>query len=470
MGLPDYVTEIITTLGELKFAVVCITQKPVSPDTLTAAYPPNLNTMLNICTDNSVVYTAPTPMKKNKGEMWHNIYQFYRVPLEEKRRYMEKIIEGLAVDEKRVLNMKDIRNSKELWNLIIEDYKRKGLQIPFLNYYKIFQVTQLPLFKMLNAAIPPAKLYHVFSGLYANWVGVLAKQKFGISLIIDERDTGCACTYLSHGSVLHLCLEPRSLQVLQELHSSTLELVTNLSHGYADVLVTKHAEPQKEAAINNAKHIPKIVQIQEGIEPSVGESDGKAFIQKSKRFLVGMVARFMVRDDIKTYIRACSIIASEMENVFFTIYAVDRTDEEYFLECRSLTNNLNMAFKMEIIDGHTAQAPPTDLDVLVCTSLDNGYAPVLMKAMNLGIPLVCTNRGNTAELVHGDGKEDSALGECGFLTEIGNPDQIASAVMEILKDKGLRKAMGRAGRRRIENYYLKEDNIKKYAKLYEDFI
>jgi glycosyltransferase involved in cell wall biosynthesis len=470
LGLPPHVTEIITTLREITFAVVCITQKAVSPDILTTAHPPNLNTLLNICTDNSVVYTAPTPMKKNKGEMWYNICQFYRVPPAEKRRYMEKMIEGLAVDEKRVLNMKDIRDSKELWNLIIEEYQKLDLKIPFLSFYKIFQVTQLPLFNLLNAVIPAAKLYHVFSGLYANWVGMLAKQKYGTSLVIDERDTGSACSYLSHGSVLHLSLEPRSLQVLHELHSATSEMVTRLSRGYADILVTKHAEAQKEAAFDDVEQAPKIVHIQEGIDPSAEGSSGEALLQKTKRFLVGLVARFMARDDIKTYIRACSIIAAEMENVYFAIYAVERADEEYLLECTSLRNNLNLSFKMEITDGKAAQVPPADLDVLVSTSLDDGYADVLMQAMNLGIPLVCVNRGNAAELIHGDGREDSALGESGFLTEIGNPDQIASAVMEILKDKRLRKAMGRAGRKRIETYYHKEANIQKYAKLYEDFV
>lgn len=469
-GLPNYVTDVIGALPELSFAVVYITPKSVPADSLAAAYPQNLNTLVNVCTDNPEIHTAPTPFKKYARYTWEDISRFYTAPLEEKSQYVEKIIDSLAIDEKRVLNMKDIFFSKELWELIIADYKKKELQIPFLNYFKIFHLTQLPLFKIMDAAVPPAKVYHAFSGLYSNWLGVVAKKKYTSTLLIDERNNESVYGYFSNDRIIHLSLEPQSLQVLHDLHAATMNMVKYLSYRFSDILVTKHTEPQTDETGDFQKILPKTVQIQEGIEPASGIRHNGRSSQKPRRFLVGLVGSLVPGDDIKTFIRACSMIAADMDNTVFKIYAVPPIDEEYLLECISLRNNLNLAFKLEFVTEAQETLLPADTDVLVSTSLHNRNYRVLMEAMHRGIPLVCTGRGDTPELIHGDGKEDSALGECGFLTGIGNPEQVALAVMEILKDKKLRKAMGRTGKKRIETYYQKEANLKKYARLYEDFL
>ncbi|MBN1798128.1 MAG: GT4 family glycosyltransferase PelF [Spirochaetales bacterium] len=475
--LPRYVTDLITTLNELRFAVVFITPKPISSDVVITSYPGNLNTFINICLDNSIVCKNPAPQKKYFYEMWKTINQFYRAPLVEKKNFLEQMIDGLAVDEKRVLSTKDIIFSKQMWNLIIEDYRIKELHIPFVNYYKIFYSTQGSLFQLMNAHIPRAKLYHVFPSLYTVWAAFIAKRKYCTPFILDERDTDAIATfmdvksnYLAYNQMLLSSMDPPSLAVLHDLYAATCDSVEYLGYSCTDMLITQFAEQQREERDDLREVMPKMVQIQAGIKFSETPKKNKTGTQKTKRFLVGLIGRFIPEDDIKTFIRACNIVAAEKENVDFKIFGLEQSDETYLLECKYLRNNLDLALRMEIINDYRPEELWNEIDVLVSTSLDKGHYNFLLEAMSSGIPLVATNRGVHAELIHGDGTDDTGLGECGFLTDIGNPEQIALAVLEILKDKKLKASMGKVGKKRIENHYSRETNFKKYLKTYQDYL
>jgi len=51
-------------------------------------------------------------------------------------------------------------------------------------------------------------------------------------------------------------------------------------------------------------------------------------------------------------------------------------------------------------------------------------------------------------------------GETGYLVEIDKPESIADAILELVKDDGLRKYIGRNARFQLEQYYT-------WDKLYE---
>jgi glycosyltransferase involved in cell wall biosynthesis len=475
--LPHYVIDLITALKELQFGVIFVTQKPMASDAVITNYPLNLNTLINVCVDNAIVYKSATPQKKKFYDIWKTINHYYRAPLNEKKNYLEQMIDGLAINEKRVLSTKDILFSKQMWNLITEDYQKKDLHIPFVNYYKIFYHTQGSLFQLMNINIPQAKVYHVFSSLYTLWIALIAKRKYCASLILEERDTDSIAGfmditshYVSQHNVLLLSLDPQSLAVLHELYKETCDAVKYLGYSYTDILVTQYGGQQRDENQMYQDLIPHTVQIQEGIKLKEDEKKEKTGSQKKKRFSVGLVGRFIPEDDIKTFIRACHIIAAELDCAEFKIFALAQTDEAYLLECINLRNNLDLALRLEIITEFEEEELWQDIDVFVSTALNNKYSFFILKAMNSGFPLVATSRSVHTELIHGDGRDDSNLGECGFITDIGNPLQIARAVMEILEDKRLKKSMGKVGKKRTEMYYSKEANLKKYLKIYNDYV
>jgi glycosyltransferase involved in cell wall biosynthesis len=65
--------------------------------------------------------------------------------------------------------------------------------------------------------------------------------------------------------------------------------------------------------------------------------------------------------------------------------------------------------------------------------------------MAVGTPVVAADSGGIAEIVEG--------GVTGHLAPPGNVDAFAAAVLELLRDPGLRQRMGAAGRHRAERLF-----------------
>jgi glycosyltransferase involved in cell wall biosynthesis len=86
----------------------------------------------------------------------------------------------------------------------------------------------------------------------------------------------------------------------------------------------------------------------------------------------------------------------------------------------------------------------TALDIFVLTSLWEGLPRVLPQAMAIGLPIVCTRAGGSAEAVMHDIN--------GFLVDSGNPEEQADMVNILIHNPELRKRMGEEGRRRAYEY------------------
>lgn len=72
-----------------------------------------------------------------------------------------------------------------------------------------------------------------------------------------------------------------------------------------------------------------------------------------------------------------------------------------------------------------------------------GMPPV--EAMSFGVPVVATRSGGIVETV-----ED---GKTGLLTEPGDSDALAGAILRLLDNDNLRKTMGQAGRKRVMKFF-----------------
>lgn len=76
-------------------------------------------------------------------------------------------------------------------------------------------------------------------------------------------------------------------------------------------------------------------------------------------------------------------------------------------------------------------------DVVVMCSLWEGFGLVVAEALHLGRPVVATDVGPVAEMVHD--------GETGRLVPVGRPDALAAALADLLDDPEGAAAMGAAG-------------------------
>jgi len=82
-------------------------------------------------------------------------------------------------------------------------------------------------------------------------------------------------------------------------------------------------------------------------------------------------------------------------------------------------------------------------EAAVVPSLYEGFSIPAVEAMACGTPLVASRGGALPEVV----------GDCGVLVEAGNPSDLAAALGSLLDDEPRRRALGAAGRRRVEDRF-----------------
>lgn len=98
-------------------------------------------------------------------------------------------------------------------------------------------------------------------------------------------------------------------------------------------------------------------------------------------------------------------------------------------------------------------------DVIVSSSRWEGMPNVLMEAMAAGKPVVATAVGGTPELVVNK--------ETGFLVEPGDADSMAGRIAELLANSEIAKAMGRAGKIRIEKDFTIDSMVSRTVAVYQ---
>ncbi len=103
-------------------------------------------------------------------------------------------------------------------------------------------------------------------------------------------------------------------------------------------------------------------------------------------------------------------------------------------------------------------------DIFLFPSFEGG-GMVVLEAMAAGLPVVCLDYGGPGEMV---------TDECGIKVKPIIPDQtikdLSDALLKLANDPELRKKMGQAGRKRVEEHYTWEKKGEVIRKVYEEVL
>jgi glycosyltransferase involved in cell wall biosynthesis len=102
------------------------------------------------------------------------------------------------------------------------------------------------------------------------------------------------------------------------------------------------------------------------------------------------------------------------------------------------------------------------MDISVLTSLSEGLSMTLLESMSHGLPVVATRVGGNPELV--------TDGETGWLVPAKDVGAFASRVIALLQDPALRRKMGAAGRRVVQERFDITDTSRAYEELYASIL
>lgn len=155
--------------------------------------------------------------------------------------------------------------------------------------------------------------------------------------------------------------------------------------------------------------------------------------------VVGSVARLVPDKGLECFLDAAARVAALNERVRFLI--VGGGPLRPALEQQA--QRLGIAERV-IFAGVRSDIPAqmAAMDLFVLPTLREGFGVVLAESMAMEVPVVASDIPAVLEVV--------ADGETGILLPPGDPERFAVAILDLLGDETRRRAMGAAGRRRVE--------------------
>lgn len=131
------------------------------------------------------------------------------------------------------------------------------------------------------------------------------------------------------------------------------------------------------------------------------------------------------------------------------------------LELKELTRKLNLEKRVKFAGYVDALNDYyNSADIFVFPSLKEGFGMALVEAMASGLPVISTNTSAIPEVV----------GNAGILVEPRNSEALREAIITLIEDAGLRKELGRKGRKRVEENFTWDKVASKMLRIYEEAV
>jgi L-malate glycosyltransferase len=172
--------------------------------------------------------------------------------------------------------------------------------------------------------------------------------------------------------------------------------------------------------------------------------------------IVGNVAALVGHKGQRHLIEAARLVLPQMPDARFVIAgegelrpALERQIKDHHLEKHVLL----VGFRPDVLSLHKA------FDIFVLSSVTEGLGTSLLDAMAAGKPIVATRTGGIPEVV--------IDGETGLLVPPRDDEALADAIVRLLKDAGLRRAMGEAGRARARDLFSLERMVQNTLNVYQ---
>ncbi len=193
--------------------------------------------------------------------------------------------------------------------------------------------------------------------------------------------------------------------------------------------------------------------IYNGIEPV--KKKAKPF-SKENEVLIGSIGTLNEQKGMQYLIKAMPAVLKEFPNAKLEIigegYYKDRLQR--LVKSMKLTRQVKFTGFLKDVYEELEK-----LDLYVQPSLSESFGLAILQAMSVGLPVIATKTGGVPEVVT-DGKT-------GLLVEPKNSGQLASAVLEILRDKEKAISMGKLAAEDATLKFSLKDMVEETEDVYE---
>jgi polysaccharide biosynthesis protein PelF len=474
-GVSSWIHGLITNLPDFTFSLVHLSSAPVADRVAQYVLPANVIGVHDLYLQD-FAELPPGPSGRRCPEAWQAVRELHTALGEGRACDHAAVFSHLAGQDAKGLTTADLFFSRESWDLLVARYEESCPEVPFVDFFWTFRATHAPLFRLLEAPLPPARIYHTPSTGFSGLLGAMGKLRSGAPLIVTEHGI---YTHEREIEIAHADWIPEQVRADHRLETeedffrtwwnAMFRFMTRVSYDRADEIISITQSNQRYQLLDGADPA-KMRVIPNGVDVDRFRAVRSSLARQSDTFSVGFVGRVVPIKDVKTFIRAINIVKGTIPTVTAAIVGPTEEDAEYFAECQQLVELLGL----ESVVRFTGRADVRDyykhLDVVVLTSLSEAQPLVILEANSAGIPIVTTDVGACRELLHGITPEDQAIGPSGLLTHVASPQETAEAIIRFWRDEELRLRMAAAGQERVRAFYQQEDLYTTYREMYRHYL
>lgn len=379
---------------------------------------------------------------------------------------------------KKAPNLRNLLADREAWDLLTRLYDERCPGESFIDYFWTFRFMHLPIWQVMAASrrVPAARVYHTVSTGYAGLLGAVLRALRGRPLLLTEhgiytkeRKIEIAQAEWIHAARQQGFVAFQGLGYLKELWTRCFGFMGRAAYEAADAITTLY-DGNRRMQIEHGAPPEKIQVIPNGIDVEELGKLAAARASASARPTVGFVGRLVPIKDVKTLIRATKIAVAAIPDLEVLIAGPTDEDPAYTRECMDLVASLELGGHVRFLGKQDVARVYPRIDVLALSSISEALPLVILEAQAAGVPVVATDVGACRELLGGRGREDRALGPSGLLVAIADPEEMAGALVRLLRDPALRARLAAAGGARVGRYYRQSDIIERYRALYRRHI
>lgn len=373
---------------------------------------------------------------------------------------------------RKSLGRESLLNSRPAWDLLLKMYNAGYAETSFLDFFWTWRISLAAFYSMMLVDIPVARVYHAVSTGYAGLLAARAHLETGRPALLTE-----------HGIyTTERRIEIAMADWLYEVPSSDLSIANSrrdLKDIWTNTFVSySHACYQASSKIISLFTGNQSLQIEDGADPEKLEVipngiDYKRYaaIQKtqSDRPTIAFIGRVVPIKDVKTFIRACAILAARIPDLQALIMGPTDEDEEYFEECQSIVGFLGIHDTLRFAGKVRLTEHLGYIQAIALTSISEAQPLVILEAGAARVPSVATDVGACREMILGAETEAPPLGPGGAITPLSNPTATADALTRLLIDKEWHAQCSHAIQERVRRYYQKSDLDETYRRLYKHY-
>lgn len=169
------------------------------------------------------------------------------------------------------------------------------------------------------------------------------------------------------------------------------------------------------------------------------------------------VGRLDPLKDIETLLEVAAQVVRHVPEARFLHYGpVPAGQETYAATCTALHAKLGLGERFRFMGGTSDPIGViADADIVIMTSISEGFPMSLLEAMSQGRPVVTTGVGGVPEAVRG----------CSFLAPPGHVHDLAMGVVTLLREPWLAKTLGERGRKMVTERFSEAVWLRSYRQL-----